>query len=100
MASSRPTTPRKTWSIRFSSLQERASTADASIERAAEARHGDGHGKHHQGEQSDGVVFQIMQHRALQHDGADDADIMRQRQALADILRPYPHARRRQPEPR
>src|ERR1700738_2213208 len=41
----------------------------ASIERAAEACHRDRHGQQHQAKQRDRVVLQILQRRALQHDG-------------------------------
>src|SRR6516162_7032412 len=63
----------------------------ASIQRAAEARYRDRHGKEHQAEQRQRVILQVLQGRALQHDRAHDAQIMRQWQAFSDILRPDRH---------
>src|ERR671922_86279 len=40
-----------------------------SIERAAEARHGDGHCQQHQCNERNRVVLQILDRRAFQHDG-------------------------------
>src|SRR5215472_407178 len=40
-----------------------------SIQRAAEARHGNGHRKQHQGDQGQTVILQIRQACALEHDG-------------------------------
>src|SRR5207302_9554103 len=58
----------------------------ASIERPTEARHGDRHRHQHQCNECNRIVLQIGRSGALQHDGADDADVMGQRQALAEIL--------------
>src|SRR5215216_632049 len=65
----------------------------ASIERAAEARHGDDHRQQHQCNECNRVVLQILDRRAFQHDGTHDANVMRQRQPLAEILRPDRHSR-------
>jgi hypothetical protein len=45
----------------------------ASIQRAAEACRWDRHSQQHQAEQRNCLVLQILQRRAFQRDGADDA---------------------------
>src|SRR6185437_11566034 len=67
----------------------RFSTVCLSIERTSESRHRDGHGEQHQRNERDRIILQIGQRRTLQHDGPDDSHIVRERQSLADILRPY-----------
>src|SRR3569833_1715451 len=55
-----------------------------SIERAAEACIRDRHCHQHQYNQCNRVVLQVKRHNTKQQDGADDADVMRQRQHLAE----------------
>ena len=59
-----------------------------SIQRPAEPQHGDGHRDQHQSRERGDVEMQDGERGALEHDGADDADEMGERQRLADPLRP------------
>ena len=55
---------------------------DSSVERAAEARHRDRHRDQHQPGQRQRIVVQVGERRALEHDRAHDADVMRERQRI------------------
>src|SRR6266567_1568323 len=57
----------------------------ASIEGPAEAGHRDRHRQQHQCNECNRVILQIREASALQHDGADNANVMGQRQPLAEI---------------
>jgi len=59
-----------------------------SIQGPAEPQHGDGHGDQHQDRECGDIEMQDGERSALEHDGADDADEMGERQRLADPLRP------------
>ena len=67
---------------------------DASIQRPPEPRHRDRHRDQHQDRERDRVVMQVGEGRALQHDRAHDAEIMRERQRIRRSIAPRPACRR------
>ena len=62
-----------------------------SIQRRAEAAHGERHGEQHQTQQRQRVAMKIIRIGSLQHDAAHDADVVREGQELAERLRPAGH---------
>jgi hypothetical protein len=67
-----------------------------SIQRAAEARDRNRHRDERQG--GNRVELQIGERRSLEHEGAHDAQIMHERQRLAQPLRPARHPGEREYE--